>query len=226
MFKIDGPFMSFLSKVSDLLIINVLVILFSIPVVTIGASVTAGYYVLYKHIKDEDGYLFKTFVKAFKQNFKQSSIMWIVMLVVFAIFFVDYKILFPTGLEFTSLKAVKLVIIAATVVVSMGLAYVFPLQARFSNTIKNTFKNAFLMALAHFPISIIVVAVIPLPIIIATFVAEVIPLVVLFGVSLVMYTQAYFLLKVFKKYEIHTEDDTVQKNEDSGIFAGSDSMEL
>ena len=99
-------------------------------------------------------------IKAFKQNFKQSTVMWVIMLLVFAVFFVDFKILFPTGLDFTDNKPIKMLVVAATVIVVMGLAYVFPIQARFSNTIKNTFKNAFLMALAHFPISLAVVVLI------------------------------------------------------------------
>ena len=78
-----------LGKVADFMILNVLWIICSIPIVTIGAATTAMYSVMLRLVKDEEGYIVKGFFKAFKENFKQSTIMWLIYMVVGTIIFVD-----------------------------------------------------------------------------------------------------------------------------------------
>ena len=69
MFKLDSPFMNFLNKLCDIMILNIMVLIFSIPIFTIGASVTAGYYISFKMVKNEESYICKGFLKAlFRQN--------------------------------------------------------------------------------------------------------------------------------------------------------------
>ncbi len=225
MFRMDSPFMNFMSKMSDLLILNLLIIFCSLPIFTMGASLTAGYYVLYKQVKKEEGYVFRGFFKAFKENFKQSTIIWLIVLFVFAIFFIDYRILFYSGMEFASWKWLKILVFATITVACMGLVYIFPLQARFSNTIKNTIKNAFLMSISHFPITILAILALAIPFVIAMFSSWFIPIVILFAFSGVMYLQSFMFLHVFKKYEPEPEPESDKKTDDSGIFAGSDSLE-
>ena len=52
MFKLDSPFMNFLNKLCDIMILNILVLVFSLPIFTIGAAVTAGYYMSFKMVKN------------------------------------------------------------------------------------------------------------------------------------------------------------------------------
>ena len=225
MFKLDSPFMNFMSKMSDLLILNLMIMFCSIPIFTMGAAITAGYYVLYKQVKKEDGYVFRGFLKAFKENFKQSTIMWLIVLLIFVIFFVDYRILFYSDMEFAGWNWLKILIFAAITVSCMGLVYIFPLQARFSNTIKNTIKNAFLMSISHFPITVLVILTIAIPVVIVMFSSWLVPIVILFAFSGVMYLQSFMFLHIFKKYEPEPVAESDKKTDDSGIFAGSDSLE-
>ena len=76
MFKLDSPLMNFLGRVCDIMILNVLLIVFSIPIFTAGAAITAAYSVSYKMVKNEESYIIKGFWKAFKENFKQSTVIW------------------------------------------------------------------------------------------------------------------------------------------------------
>ena len=152
MFKLDSPLMTFLGRVCDIMILNVLVIVFSIPIFTAGAAITAAYSVAYKMVKDEESYIIKGFWKAFKENFKQSTAIWLIFLAVFTILFFDYRIMFFSEMELNEL--VKYGVIAVTVILIMAFSFVFPIQARFRNTVKNTIKNAFLMALSHLPSAI------------------------------------------------------------------------
>ena len=68
-FSLDSPLMRFLSRLSDIFILNVLFLLCCIPVVTIGASATALYTVTLKMARNEESYITKGFFKAFKSNF-------------------------------------------------------------------------------------------------------------------------------------------------------------
>ena len=69
LFNYDNPVWRFIGKLGDLIILNVLWLITSIPIVTIGASTTALYYVTLKLVRDEDGYTIRSFFKSFKENF-------------------------------------------------------------------------------------------------------------------------------------------------------------
>ena len=104
MFKLDSPLMNFLSKVADIMILNVLFVVFSIPIVTIGASFSAAYYMGFKMVKNEETYIVRGFWKAFKENFKQATIMWIVILLVSGLLGFDYRIMYQSGIVFPKRK--------------------------------------------------------------------------------------------------------------------------
>ena len=70
LFNYDNPVWRFIGKLGDLIILNILWMITSIPIVTIGASTTALYYVTLKLVRDEDGYTIKSFFKSFRDNFK------------------------------------------------------------------------------------------------------------------------------------------------------------
>ena len=74
-FNMDSPVMRFLSRVCDLMILNLLCLICCIPIITIGASITALYSVTLKMVKGEETYIVKGFFHALKQNFKISTIM-------------------------------------------------------------------------------------------------------------------------------------------------------
>ena len=68
-FNLDSPFVQFMSRVADLMWLNILFLLCCIPIFTVGASTTAMYYVTLKMVRNEDSYITKSFIKSFKQNF-------------------------------------------------------------------------------------------------------------------------------------------------------------
>ena len=71
-FNLDSPFMRFLTKMADLIILNILYMICCIPIVTIGAASTALYTVSMKAVKNEESYIIRGYFKAFKENFKIS----------------------------------------------------------------------------------------------------------------------------------------------------------
>ena len=82
LFNYDNPVWRFIGKFWDVLVVNLLWIICSIPIVTIGASTTAMYYVTLRLVRDEDGYTIRSFFKSFKDNFKQATAIWLIFLAV------------------------------------------------------------------------------------------------------------------------------------------------
>lgn len=230
MFKLDSPLMNFLNKVADIMILNFLFLVSSIPIFTIGAAFSAAYYMGFKMVKNEETYIVKGFWKAFKENFKQATAIWLILLVVFGILVADYRIIAYSGIEFA--QWIRIAMMTVTVVVLMGVVFLFPLQARFINPVKNTIKNAFLMALSHLPTAFLLVAVYAVPIIFLYFIPQILPVIILMAFGVVIYLKSILLLRVFKKYEDALVDRSQEISEesddtetDSGIFAESDRIE-
>ena len=86
-FEEGSPFQVFLNKMTDLLILNLITLLLCLPVITAGASLTAMHYVLLKMVRGEEGYIVKSYFRAFKREFVQATVMWIVFMALAALMF-------------------------------------------------------------------------------------------------------------------------------------------
>ena len=73
LFNPENRFWNFMNKITDVFVLGILWFLFSIPVITAGAATTSLYQFTLKQADDEEGYVFKSFVRAFTKNFKQVS---------------------------------------------------------------------------------------------------------------------------------------------------------
>ena len=226
MFKLDSPLVNFLNKVADIMILGIVFMIACIPVITAGASFTAAYYMGFKMVKNEESYIIKGFFKAFRENFKQATILWLFVLVVAGVMAADYQIILYSGISFASW--VRIAMVSVTLVAALGLVFLFPLQARFQNTVKHTIKNAFLMALSHLPSAFLLIIVYAIPYLILWLVPQLFPVVFLLGFGGIIYFQSFVLLRVFKKYEGPEEDKSAEESDDDiegGLFAESERME-
>ena len=79
LFNMDNKFFTVMGRVADLIMLNVVFLICCLPIVTIGASLTALHYVTLKMTRNEESYIIRSFFKSFKQNFKQSTLIWILM---------------------------------------------------------------------------------------------------------------------------------------------------
>lgn len=203
LFEMDSPIMRFLSRVADLLMLNLLMIVCCMPVITIGAAFTAMHYVLLKMVRGEEGYLFRGFFKSFKQNFKQATLIWIVMLAVIVIYVCDLVIINYSGVEFP--KAVVIAVAAVGFVVFLIGMYVFPVLARFDNTIKNTIRNAAILMFANLPKTLLTVVVYALPLVIGYFSTYSLIFIFMFGITVPAYAAACLYSDIFKRFEPENE---------------------
>lgn len=209
LFNMDNPLFQALGKLADLMILNLVFMICCIPIVTIGASLTALNYVTLKMAEGEDGYIVKGFFKSFKENFKQATIIWLLLLVLGIVLGLDLYILSRgTGTVVTVMRVLILVI---GFLFLMVYTYVFPILARFVNTTKATFKNALIMSIADFPRTIIMIL-IPAAAVIVTFIngytlSYGILVWILGGFALVAYANCFFMKKVVAKYMPKDEEE-------------------
>lgn len=153
LFSLDGKLFHILSRIADLILLNVLWLVTSLPVITIGASTTALYYVMLKIIKNEESYIIKSYFHSFRQNIRQSTTIWLFLLTVGTVIYYDSYICSQiTGFNTKPLQALLLFIELIIFAVAF---YSFPVLARFDNSTCNILKNALLMASAHLPYTFI-----------------------------------------------------------------------
>lgn len=202
-FNMDNKFFVFMGKIADLCMLNLLCIICCIPIVTAGASLTALYYVTMKMVRNEEAYIFRSFFRSFKQNFKQATVINIIMLAAAALLYVDTNIAGKMGQP--AGKILGMIFAAFTLLYVMILLYVYPLLAKFYNSVKNTFKNAILMAIRHLPYTILMLLICACPILILFIPSfqiqmSLIMLVILFGPAVIAYGNSHFFVRIFDKY--------------------------
>lgn len=147
MFSQDNLFNDIMTKIFDIVLLSVLWLLCSIPVITIGASTTALYTVMLKMVKNEEGTISRSFFKAFKDNFKKTVPVTLIMLATIVMLVADFYILGRSSQDIASLMyGGCLVFLIIWVVI---FTYTYPLMAKFENTVKNTFINAGKIAVTH-----------------------------------------------------------------------------
>lgn len=202
-FNIDGPVLSFLNKMADLIILNILFLICCLPVFTIGASVTAMYYVTLRMVRDHEGYIARNFFNSFKENFRQATLIWIPSLLIIIILMLDIR-LFSADPGITY----QPVIIGAYLLLFLMfflLTCIFPVLSRFSNTTGQVVKNAFLIGLSNLPYTVCILLIQIIPLVLTAMAplkySFIFLLWLLFGFSLIAYVCSFlFEYKLFKKY--------------------------
>lgn len=201
LFNIDSPIMRFLTKLADLILLNILFLICCIPIVTIGASSAALYTVTLKAVNDEESYIVRSFFHAFKQNFKIGTLSWLIVLVFGIIFAVDFRIL-PVLPE-TMNKILRIFLLALFIFYGMFVIYLFPYIAQFENTLKDTLKNTVILSIAHLPYTLLLFMLHALAIAVTLFADFRIIgfLWITAGFSVVAYISSFLFHRIFSKFE-------------------------
>lgn len=210
LFDNEGPLMSFLSKLADLVWLNILTIIFCIPIITAGASLAAMYTVTIKMVNKEEGYISKNFFQAFKKNFKQATVIWIGVMLASILFYGDYRIVTYSGIAFP--KALPIALTAVLLLMYCTYLYVFPVLSRYDNTIKNTIKNSFLLSISNLPRTLLIIAIhLVLPVAVY-FSQALLPIMFLMGLTLPAYASSVLFVGIFKKLE-----DKMEENQEESL---------
>lgn len=222
LFSLDSPLMQALNKVADLLWLNVLTLICCLPIVTIGASLTAMNYMALKIARNEECYITKGFFKSFKENFRQATLIWLILLLIIAVLAADY--LLVDGTPETAVEKVLWGVIGAVVLMVAATAiYVFPVLAKFENTISRTVRNAFMISLMQFPKTVVMLIAYAAPPLLFFTVVQTMPLCLMFGLSVPAWISAKLYNKFFKKLEdqilaANPPKEQEESREDERIF--------
>lgn len=222
-FDLDSPLMQVLNKVADLLWLNILTLICCIPIVTAGASLTAMNYMALKIVRNEECYITKGFFKSFKQNFKQATAIWLLFLLAVLVLAGDFYIVKNSGIEFNIV--IKVVIGIVALILTFTWMFVFPVLAKFDNTVIRTIKNAFIMSILQFPKTLLMIVMYALPIVIGILVPQAFPICFLFGLSAPAYVSALLYNKFFQKLEDQyiasttpAEEEGTEEKDEERIF--------
>ena len=143
----DSKFMRAWSNLVDGVWINILMLVTSIPIITIGAALTAGHDACRRSIKG----VTSNYFKSFKTNFIKATLLWLPFLVALIALVWSWIVL-----QITPLLIIKF---ALTILWLIGFEWVFALQARFENTVAGTLKNAFIFGISHIAMTVALVIV-------------------------------------------------------------------
>ncbi|MBQ3756987.1 MAG: DUF624 domain-containing protein [Oscillospiraceae bacterium] len=163
-FSYESKFSQLLMKLCYACYLNLLWLLCSLPVFTIGASTTALYYASLKVVRGEESYVGRLFFRAFRENFRQATVLWLILLGIGLFLGADGYILYhlraaSAGTAAIFWTLILALVIAVSVVYVIVLEYVFPLLASVSNTNRAMLKNSFLIGTHYLFATILVFAV-------------------------------------------------------------------
>lgn len=199
----DSPLGNLLRTLGDLLLVNLLCLFLSLPVVTLGASVSAMYAVLMKMVRGDTVSVIRTFFKNFKENFLKATAIWLIFLLLAFVAYADVR--FALTFEGT-IRSVF--IIVATILVIIGIAIMtlgIIQMSTYENSLKNYIKNSFLLAACAPGWLILAWAVWVLEIVAIVLLRDYIVtygfVLLMWGISAPAYATAYFINKIFNKVE-------------------------
>lgn len=195
-FNYDNGIMSALAKLADCMILAFLWAGCSIPIFTIGASTTALYYAVNKSVRHNRGYAWKEFLTAFKSNFKQSTVVWLMILALYILGAVDCYILSMMGEAISFSNILMGIIIALMILVTMWVIYLFPYMARFESERKVVMKNSALIAIANIFWTILLLVIF----VVAVVLFLLLPMIGLFIPVIYMVLANLILERIFRKY--------------------------
>lgn len=154
LFDMDSPLMQFISRLCDLVVLNIVFLLTCLPIFTIGAANTALYDVVFRMDTEREEKLLRTYFRAFKENFRQSTAIWLVLLLFGAASCVNM-------VQFSEIGGIFgyflfLIAMLILIVTAMVFGYAFPLLSRFANSTRNMLKNALLLGVGSLPRTVVV----------------------------------------------------------------------
>lgn len=201
---------NFLTVSGDLIILNLLWLICSLPIITIGPATCALYKVSLKIIEDRTYPVLKNYFRAFKENFKQSIVVGLFFIL--ELFIVYSDLIYISNVEGMEKKVFIVVMIITIAIVLIAITYLNALIARYNNSLKNHIINAFKLAFVNPFHTILMWIVLLLPIAAFLFLEPVILLTIawffiMFLVSLPVYICSYIMTKVFRKFDLGEGED-------------------
>lgn len=195
-FNFDNPFFTGLAKLLDTMLLSIVWFVCCIPIFTIGAASTAMYYATHKSLRRNRGYLFTSYWQSFKSNFLQATFSWLIQLFILVVIGIDMYLLNYLNGQGSSLGLLFYVFVVMLALMIVWIQYTFAYQARFENTLKNTLKNAGLIAFGNLPWSLLVLVLF----VVSAYIIYLLPILLFFVPAALYLLYDLILERVFRKY--------------------------
>lgn len=158
LFNTDNSFWQAVGKAGDLILLTLLAVFASLPLVTLGASLSALYYTAFKILEDDNQSTVRNFFHSFRQNLVQGMVISIIVLVFGGLLFFDVRFMLiltagsaASGLSMPLLCAGWVICVFLGILFLFLVLYLFPLQARFFNPLSVILKNALVAGIRYLP---------------------------------------------------------------------------
>lgn len=213
LFNLDNKFFQGLNKVIDCICLSFMWLLLCIPLVTAGAATTALYYTVNKVIRNNRSYIWKEFWHSFRVNFKQSTIVWVIVFLLYSLLVFDCYVMYQFAKQGASYGSLYIVFAVIMLFVTMWVIYLFPYLARFEIKTRLLLKNCALIAIGNIGKTILLL----LLFVAAVLICYVFPPALLLIPAVYMLLANYILEKIFLKY-MSPEDIEAEKERNQEYF--------
>ena len=201
MFSPDSKFMEILGRITDLILLNILFLLTCLPIFTMGAAATALYAMCFRLMREEYKGIVKPYFQAFRDNFRQSTLIWLLLLLVVGPGLYYFYVLFSLD---SLLRYLAFLFVLLALLSAMTASYAFPWISQFENTTAQALKNALILCLSHLPRSFAILLINAVPPIVWFFSPELFIQISFLWAALYFAAAAYMnsgiLWPVFKPY--------------------------
>lgn len=206
LFTEDSWLARFMNLVGDLAVLHFLWLLTSLPLITIGASTTALYYSAMKRVRRDEGYCSTHFIAAFKANLKQSTILWLLALLIGSVLWVDLRI----GMAAPGFIGKFMIVTSVMLMIPyfLTLIYLFPVQAKFTGGITATLKNALLLSIVNLGYTVLFIIIQVTILFMLLNSRAVVGLFLCLGFGILGYINSSIFVMIFRKYvpnEFHSD---------------------
>lgn len=196
LFNPENRFWMFMEKLMNLCIVSALWLLCSLPLVTMGAATTALFGYTLKLTRDEEGYVVRTFIRSFRENFVRSTVLWLGVLAAGGVLLLDLYYCQYLGISAGVLMGLRTALGSFGLLYLLTVVYLFPLTSYFKVSLKNTIVHSFVMAVGNLWISVTILAVCGVGAVLCWFYSSLF----LIWISLAVYMVSFCLRFVFERY--------------------------
>lgn len=198
-FSTEGKLAGCLNRIGDLMWLNVLTLVCCIPIVTAGAAAAAMLQLTMKMVKNEEGALTVSYFRAFRDNFRQATAIWLIGGGISLFLYLDVQLL--GTVEFSFVQPYQIVLFVLMLFVMMFTFFSLAVSARFENTLKNTIKNGILFCVIHIFRSVLMFAVMLIPVALLGVSLRFLSVDVLLGVSGPAFLVSIYFRDLFREFE-------------------------
>lgn len=212
LFNYDNSIMQSLNKIVDCAILSIIWLFFSIPIITFGASTSALYYAVNKVIRHNRSHVWREFWRSFKANFKQSTIVWILLLVFACVLGIDCSFLYNMIKAGTVASWILAPFVVTALLVVMWGIYAFAYIARFQAGLKIIMKNSAFFVIRHLLRTVLIAVVFAVSVVIFIL----LPITIFILPTLSMFLMAVILESIFEKYM--SDEDLAAEAERNQVY--------